>query len=224
MSNKPATFSSLAEQNFRPLVLLLSGLLLFGSGMLLAKSRQIRNPPPIKYEVGAPAADPSKDAEISIKVDVSGAVNTPKVCELAAGSRVEDALDQAGGLSAEADRDWVSESLNLAAKPADGDKLYIPRRGEVVGVVRGASLAEVPQLTGGGSSVEYREPTVGGKVDINTAVKAELESLPGIGAVKAQAIIDYRAHNPFNNIEEIMEVKGIAGGIFEKIKDAIVVR
>jgi len=91
-------------------------------------------------------------------------------------------------------------------------------------VVRGASLAEVPQLTGGGSSVEYREPTVGGKVDINTAVKAELESLPGIGAVKAQAIIDYRAHNPFNNIEEIMEVKGIAGGIFEKIKDAIVVR
>jgi len=231
---KPATFSSLAEQNFRPLVFLLSGLLLFGSGMLLAKSWQVRNPPSISYGVGESSEEiteiptsevgSSKDAVILIKVDVSGAVNNPGVCELNEGSRVEDALGQAGGLSDEADRDWVSKSLNLAAKLSDGDKLYIPREGEVAGAGAGDSLGEAPQLIGGGSSVESQKTAVGGKVNINTAGKSELESLPGIGSVKAQAIIDYRSRNPFDSGEEIMEVKGIAEGIFEKIKDRIVVR
>ena len=231
MSNKPATFSSLAEQNFRPLVLLLSGLLLFGSGMLLAKSWQVRSPPSIKYEVGESSGEiaevpvsevaSSKVTESLIKVDVSGAVNTPKVCELAAGSRVEDALDQAGGLSDEVDKEWVLKNLNLAAKLTDGEKLYIPREGEVAG----AAAGPVPQpVEGGGSFAGVQKPSTGGLVNINTASQSELESLTGIGPVKAQAIIDYRSRNPFDSIEEVMEVKGVWPSVFEKIKDRIVVR
>ena len=239
MSDKPATFSSLAEQNFRPLVLLLSGLLLFGSGMLLAKAWQVRNPPPVTYEVGESPeeiteipiseAAPSEDVDISIKVDVSGAVNNPGVRELGEGSRVEDALGQAGGLSDDADRDWVSKSLNLAAKLSDGDKLYIPRKGEVAGVAEGAPPPEVGTQGGGswesvGAGTAEKGSGCPEKININTAPASQLECLDGIAQGRAQAIIAYRSSNSFDSIEEIMEVKGIAGGIFEKIKDRIVVR
>lgn len=223
--NKPTTLTSLAEQNYRPLVFILSGLLLFGSGMFLAKAWQVRNPPPIKYEVAEPSgeitgiseSEPgfSKDEEILIKVDVSGAVNSPGVCELSEGARIEDAIGQSGGFSDEADREWVSKNLNLAAKLFDGDKLYIPKKGEVVGAT----------VVGGGAlSAGSQKPAVGGLININTASQSELESLDGIGPSIAQKIIAYRSGNPFDNIEEIMEVKGIATGKFEGIKDRITVR
>ena len=219
---KSTTLTSLAEQNYRPLVFLLSGLFLFGSGMFLAKAWQFRNPPPVRYETDAPVKEPLPSGEDLIKVDVSGAVKEPRVCELVKGSRVEDALKQSGGLSDEADREWVSKNLNLAAKLSDGEKLYIPKRGEVVGAAVSGSLAELGQSSAVGSSVV--ESKISGRVNINTASRSELESLPGIGPVKAQAIIAYRSNNPFDSIEEVMEVKGIGAGIFEKIKDRIVVR
>ena len=224
---RPATFVSLTEQNYRPLVFILSGLFLFGSGMFLAKAWQVRNPPPIKYEEPTPISEleieSSKDGEILIKVDVSGAVREPGVCELPNGSRVEDALKQSGGLSDEADKGWISRKLNLAAKLSDGDKLYIPKEGEVAGVAD--PPVEIPKsVSGGGLSAVSQRPVTSGLVNINTASQSELEGLTGIGPVKAQAIIAYRSSNPFDNIEEIMEVKGIGAGTFGKIKDRIVVR
>lgn len=160
---------------------------------------------------------------ITIKVDISGAVQNSGVYELSAGSRVEDALAAAGGLSDTADGDWVSKNLNLATKLSDGDKLYIPRLGEI-----STSSADEPtsslvppsvgQVSGSASSNCSR-------VNINAASAATLdECLPGIGPSYAQRIVDYReAHGGFKSIEEIQEVSGIGPKTFEKIKDQITV-
>lgn len=227
----PQNLWSSVEGNFRPLVLILSGLFLFGSGMLLAKAWQFRNPPPIKYEVesSSEVANVVEDSETLlkvglIKVDVSGAVKNPGVCELKDGSRVEDVINCADGFSDEVDQEWIARSLNLAARISDGEKLYIPKEGEVAGA---ASTGQAVGSGGGEAqampSSAAREPTKG-KININTASKSDLESLPGIGPVYAQRIIDYRLGNPFDSIEETMEIKGIGEKTFEKIKDLIVVR
>jgi len=171
------------------------------------------------------SASPSEPQE-KIKVDIAGAVVHPGVCEILKDGRVEEALKAAGGLSDEADRDWISKNLNLAAKLSDGDKLYIPKVGEATqpsaGIVSGVgatnnqleSVSDTP-LAGGGCS----------RVNINTASVATLdECLSGIGPAYAQRIIEYReAHGGFKSIEEIQEISGIGPKTFEKIKDQITV-
>ncbi len=133
-------------------------------------------------------------------VDVSGAVPRPGVYELPEGSRVNDAVEAAGGFLAEADK----TNVNLAAPVEDGQKLEIPFQ---------SGLG--PTDTGGGST---------DLIDINTASLQELDSLPGIGPTLAQAIIDYRnANGPFLTIEDIMLVDGIGPSTFEQIKDLITV-
>ena len=134
-------------------------------------------------------------------VDVAGAVPRPGVYELPDGSRVNDAVEAAGGFLAEADK----ANINLAAPLEDGQKLDIP-------FLPGAPTAGVPQST--------PTPTA---ININTADAATLETLPGIGPTLAQAIIDYRGTSGgFYFIEDIMNVPGIGPSTFENIKDLIV--
>jgi competence protein ComEA len=134
-------------------------------------------------------------------VDVAGAVPRPGVYELPDGSRVNDAVEAAGGFLAEADK----ANINLAAPLEDGQKLDIP-------FLPGAATAGVPQST--------PNPTA---ININTADAATLETLPGIGPTLAQAIIDYReTSGGFYFIEDIMNVPGIGPSKFEDIKDLIV--
>lgn len=169
-------------------------------------------------------SEPREAKEIKIKIDIAGAVINPGVYELSENARVEDALNVAGGLSEEADRDWAVKNLNLATKLSDGDKIYIPKVGETSSASSATSGGSVPPsagtVSGAGTSTNECD-----RVNINTASAGTLaDCLSGIGVTKAQSIIKYReGHGGFKSIEEIKEVSGIAEGTFAKIKDQIVV-
>ncbi len=138
------------------------------------------------------------EAEVQLLVYVCGAVQEPGVVALGTDARVVDAITLAGGMTLEAADTYV----NLAAKLTDGEKLYIPTKAEVA-----QWEAAVADKT---------------KVNINTADKEALCTLPGIGESKAEDIIAYREKNgPFKKLEELMNISGIKESLFEKITDKI---
>lgn len=142
-------------------------------------------------------AEPSKD---SIYVHVCGEVNVPGVYELEEGSRVYEAIEAAGGLTAKASKD----ALNQAEMLEDGQQ------------IRAISIEELIQEKQSSGTASD------GKININSASKEELMTLPGVGESKADAIIRYRNENgKFQSIEEIMEIEGIKEGVFEKIRNQI---
>ncbi len=157
-------------------------------------------------ELGSVELEESPQKEENLVVDVKGAIKSPGVYEMKLGDRVIDVIEQAGGLHENAD----SNNINFAMKLVDEMVLYIPIVGE--------------ELT--------PEPTVGsvqnqgdGKVNLNKASEAELQTLTGVGPAKATAIIEYRNQNGgFKKVEEIMEISGIGEKTFEKFKDQITVR
>lgn len=154
-------------------------------------------------------ADPLRqDAGSQVIVEISGAVEKPGVYKLLASERLERLLIEAGGLAADADREWVEKNLNRAAKLIDGQKIYIPSRQELG--IRNQEL--------GRKSTDSVLGAFSGLVNINTATLAELDSLPGIGAVRAQAIIDSR---PYSSPNELLSKKIIPQSVYEKIKDKI---
>ena len=144
------------------------------------------------------------EREEPLVVHVCGAVVSPGVYELPAGSRIVDAVDMAGGLREDAEDTYV----NLADTPSDGEQIFIPTYEE-------AKLLKQSSPENGVS---------GGKVNINTADKALLCSLPGIGDTRAADIIAYRReHGGFATVEDIMHVSGIKEASFQKIKELITV-
>ena len=158
-----------------------------------------------------------------IIVHVAGAVVHPGVYSFPAESRVQDAIQAAGGALEEADL----EALNLAGFLQDGSQLIIPalpidQPTELIDAQsRSAIIPTSPSLEGNATPLP---PSPDHPVNINTATQAELESLPGIGPVLAQRIIAYRESNgPFNTIEDIIDVSGIAQSTFELIEDLITV-
>lgn len=142
------------------------------------------------------------DSPEFIYVHVCGAVNTPGVVKLPVDSRVDDALHAAGGFAENA----CTESVNLAARISDGDQLYFPDVEEAENLNRAAEASQ------------------SGIVNINTAGKDMLMTLPGIGEARARDIVSYREKNgPFSAIEEIQNVSGIKGSVYEKLRDKITV-
>ena len=115
--------------------------------------------------------------------------------------------------------------VNLAYTISDGQKIYIPKFGEVINSQ--SEFSEYISLGFGNNELLEDENGIssgGDKVNINTAKQTELETLPGIGPSTAQKIIDYRTKNgKFESIEDIQNVKGIGEGKFEEIKDSICV-
>lgn len=147
------------------------------------------------------AQETSVEREALICVYVCGAVAKPGVVTLREGSRVADALEKAGGFREDAGRD----SVNLAARVSDGEKLYFPTEEEGAG--------------DGGKESES------GLVNINTADAQLLSTLPGIGASRAADILYYRETNGlFETCEDIMKVPGIKTGVYGKIRDRITVK
>lgn len=168
----------------------------------------------------------AKQQPETIYVDVCGAVVNPGVFELAAGSRVFQAIEAAGGYLPEA----VPGCVNRAGVLTDGQQLYILTQEEME--QQGLSQAELANAIGasdGGNSGNAGAGTASSaqadsRININTADESQLTTLTGIGATRAQAIIAYRQENgPFAAIEDIMNVQGIKEGTFAKIKDKIVV-
>jgi competence protein ComEA len=151
-------------------------------------------------------------------VHVAGAVKSPGLYKLNSSSRINDALAKAGGLSPEADNDWFLKHINLAQKLEDGAKLYIPFKGEIKtnkGEVAGENTAVFEK---NGSSL-FAE-----KININTASKSELETLPGIGPSYAQKIIDFRTENGFfSKLEDLIKVPGIGEKTFANLKNQITI-
>ena len=162
--------------------------------------------------LATPVAAPSSTASAAgggLVVDVEGAVRSPGVYTLPAGSRVIDALRAAGGAGPGAD----VRSINLARPIGDGERVYIPRKGE-------APAPDAAGGSGGGSSGGGGD----GKVNLNTASESELESLPGIGQVLAQRIVDYRTqHGPYRDVKDLLKVEGIGQKKFDSLKDYVTV-
>lgn len=140
----------------------------------------------------------------SVFIYVCGAVNSPGIYELPEGSRVYEAVEAAGGMTEDADE----RSLNQAGLLQDGQQITVYTVEEASGTVPGSGA--VP------------DGLESGRVNLNTAGKELLMTLPGIGEAKAEAILTYRSeHGPFSDIEEIKNIEGIKEKVFEKIEGLI---
>ena len=146
-----------------------------------------------------------------IVVYVSGAVQQPGVYKLPYGSRLVDAVSQAGGFLLGADITQV----NLAKKLVDGEQIVVP----------GGTDLPTPQLTIGGNGLLFTPtPPAGKKVNVNTATADELDKLPGIGQTSAQKIVEYRtANGPYTRIEDLLKVPGIGPSILDEIRGSITI-
>ena len=140
-------------------------------------------------------------------VYVCGAVVTPGVYVLPGGSRIYEAVAAAGGMQ----EDAAYESLNQAEEIHDGQMIVVLTEEEMKSV----------QIQ---TDDTQKSDTADGRVDLNTATKTQLMTLPGIGETKADSIIAYREKNGgFSSIEDIKKIEGIKEGVFSKIKDSIAV-
>lgn len=154
-----------------------------------------------------------------IKIHVSGAVNQEGIVELAAESRVADAIEKAGGLKENA----CMDQINLAYKLEDGMKIYIPTIEEQKKNEENISNTQNDTIVSkSNSEITNNSNLQSSKVNINKATQTELETLPGIGPSTALKIIQYRNENgKFQSIEEIKEVSGIGENKFNQIKSLI---
>ena len=180
-----------------------------------------------KVEADEKKSDSEEMQPEMIYVDVCGAVANPGVFQLAAGSRVFQAIEAAGGYLPEA----ALTCVNRAGVLTDGQQLYIltqeemERQGLDPAEMAGASDGQMNGSAGTGQNTGMTaQVQQDNRININTADESQLTTLTGIGATRAKAIIAYREENgPFAAIEDIMNVQGIKEGTFVKIKDEIVV-
>jgi len=179
-------------------------LLLFVGSKLLAR-------PQTGAALAPPAAAPTETAAAApaaVVVDVVGAVRRPGLYRLAQGARIADAVSRAGGATPKADLALI----NLAAPLADGEQVVVPRRGTAaLGAPAGPAGSSSP---GGAPSA--------GPVHLSTATLEQLDSLPGIGPVTAQKILDYRQkHGAFTSVDELDAVPGIGPARLDQLKDLV---
>lgn len=191
--------SSLSRRQLAAVAFFLLGFVLLSGGLIYSiTSSNSKND--ITFE-SSQVQSASNEAKITI--DVEGAVINPGVYSLVSSSRVKDALIAAGGFSSNADRSWISKNLNLALKLSDAMKIYIPFQGE--SAVKGLNT------TTGTISVDNL-------ININSASLSDLDTLPGIGPVTAQKIIDGR---PYNSLNDLLTKKIVKSSVFQNIKDKI---
>ena len=149
----------------------------------------------------------------SVVVDIGGAVRSPGVYRLAPGSRVVDALERAGGPAEDID----TSRLNLAAPLVDGERVWLPRKGESL---EGVAIGPASQGAGSQRGLQTRAP-----LDLNSATADQLTELPGIGPATAKAIIDTRkAAGRFRSVDDLLTVKGIGPTKLDAIRSSVVVR
>lgn len=149
-----------------------------------------------------------------ITVEIAGEILKPGVYKLPAGSRIDDLLVTAGSFSVGADGVWTDKYLNRAAKLTDRQKVYIPSSNQ--------------QSSAPGAKNSRGDQTVSGNftsdsnvlININTASAAELDSLPGIGPVYGQSIIE---HRPYSNVDELLSKGALKPSVYQKVKDLVTV-
>lgn len=228
---RPSSFDSLvralrerAERlRFRPseavALSLLGVLVLAGATLAYARAR------PTPAVAMAPVSQPQPSGEAvaggsgAVFVHVVGAVRKPGVYELREGARVIDAVRAAGGMARSAD----ATAVNLARSLTDGEQLVVPKRGEATAGT-GTATGAGPASGGGGAAAAGGTSAAGAMVNINLAGAGELDSLPGIGPVLAERIVDYREqHGPFRTVRDLMKVSGIGSKKFESLEPHVTV-
>jgi competence protein ComEA len=160
------------------------------------------------------ATSSGEPATGEVVVDVGGAVSSPGVYRLPAGSRVGDAVAAAGGFGPRVDAARAAVELNLAALLEDGAHLVVPSRDDAT---------PNPGAAGAGGT-DGGDEAAGGLVDLNGATQAELEALPGIGPVTATKIIDSRTAEPFASVDDLRTRKLVGAKTFETLRDLVTVR
>lgn len=206
------------------IIVICTGLgLLIGGFFLLKPAPQISvKETNLQAEVAAISKDSSTEKDVKkeekaekeepveqdlITVDVKGAVKSPGIYDLPVGSRVNDAVQKAGGLTEQAD----SKALNLAQKVSDEALVYVPTKGEE---------AASQQTASGTASSTSKEK----KINLNKASLEELKQVKGLGGKRAQDIIDHRETNgKFKSVDELKKVSGIGAKTIEKLKDYVTV-
>ena len=204
--------------------LIVAGLSLFIDAMLIAT---ITSPTAAIEPVqdSAPELEPVPDQhQPSIRVEISGGVTSPGVIELPEGSRLIDAIAQAGGWGDRVDPLRVELCLNLAAPLEDGSAVRIPTRDDrlllgLTGIECGrlfstAAEIAVAEVTGG----SQQGPATGGKIDLNRATADQLDTLPGIGPVTAAKIIASRQEKPFIIVDDLLDRKIVSESVLEGIR------
>jgi competence protein ComEA len=192
------------------LVIALAGIILIGFGVLYFKSGGGFSPAKVEVLTGNVASESGQ----TITTEIAGEVIAPGVYKLSAGARVEDLLVKGGGLTASADRDWTDKYLNRAAKLTDGQKVYIPKVGE-------QTLGESAKNNRVYQSGSLQNSSDSNKqINVNSASLTELDSLPGIGQVYGQKIID---HRPYSKVEELLSKNVLKPSVYNKIKDLVTV-
>lgn len=221
----------------RLLVLFLLSLCLLTAGGCESKEAVLLETEDLVYEEPEPAKEDGqeeREAESAAKeqmeeahlfVHMCGAVLNPGVYELEQGSRIFEAVEAAGGFREDACENYVNMALQLE----DGWKIVIPTVEESEAMLAAGDTSEVAFLydlpDGAVISGSGKKEAENGLVNINTASREELCSLPGIGASRADSIITYREKSGgFAKPEDIMQVEGIKEGMFSKLKDKICVK
>ena len=201
MDEKSELFSLENTSKFLKKNLLLVILVLGGVLMLIVGGLQFFSKP---SDSGIEFVAVESEVEAGkIFVDISGAVNETGVYEFSQNERISDAIKRAGGLTDDANNEYIDRNVNQAQKLSDGMKLYFPFEDEEVSTVLGSSS---------------ETQSTGGLININSASKSQLESLPKIGPVTAEKII---AGRPYNGVEDLLIQKVVGNSVFEQIKDLV---
>jgi competence protein ComEA len=149
------------------------------------------------------AADAAARSHAKIVVHVVGAVRRPGLYALRDGARIADAVRRAGGTTRKADL----ESINLAAPVEDGLQVVVPR---------------VQPVPAPGTAAPGEPPAAAGPIHLNTASLEQLDTLPGVGPVTAQKIVDWRqTHGAFTSVEDLDAIPGIGPARLEQLRDLV---
>lgn len=155
----------------------------------------------------------SEKVKSKVTVDVKGAVVNPGVYTLKEGARVTDVIQEAGGMTEDAD----AKSVNLAASLSDEEVIYVANKDENVSVLDQTGTGQVSDK--GGQAVSKD-----GKINLNTATSEQLQTISGIGAKRTEDIIAYReSHGGFQSVDDLKNVSGIGDKTLDKIRESLYV-
>ena len=200
------------------IVLALAAVLALAGGVFLAVRSLPQDNPPVRIMLSDEESAPPAE----IKVYVTGAVSAPGVYTLHEGARLADAIEAAGGGTDRADL----QAVNLALRVKDEDYWHVPQLSD------GGEVSEAAPRSAATGGLFPADQAAGGthsqpapKLDINSAQVDALRSLPGIGEVKAHAIVSYREQNgDFASVDELLGVPGIGPATLDAVRDLVEAR
>lgn len=207
------------EQLKKPVVLLGAVIMVVVAAFFLLKRPTVESAAPaseLAFSTSQSTVATTETSSAELFVDVKGAVNHGGMYRLKAGMRLMDAIELAGGFTAEADQ----TRMNFAKLLTDQEVIYVPKVGEDVPEQLAAPPDPTGSVTGGDQAASE-----GGKINLNTADEKQLQELSGIGEKRAQDILKYREENgSFQAVEDLTKVSGIGEKTLENLKDSITIK